>query len=475
MRLQRTKALALATAIAGLAAVAMLGPAAPTAAAQTASASGCDGVSVTPSSRTVRRGGRVLLSGQACGASYAAGSRRENVRIKLRKGKRWKNVARAATDSSGEFEACVPVRVPSRTRIARLQASSSAGTRTVSVRVSPKKGSRKCGSSGGGGGGANTPSGSTPRGVPSGSSSSSPGGSSGGSGSYVPPSSPPGNPDCPLSQPGSTIGMTLPTSCTVVTSDTSSNPDPLPFWGKLDCANSSRHQQIGSGGDGHQTATGSSQANTSFRRLSVVDGDDAWGERCEMGYNWNKATDGGWGIMGPGPTVLYHEGQRRVTFMSIRLPGALDIDNGNWRTVMQMKQTQPYTDPTPAPMIELNARSGKWLLISDWNETWTTSAQTGTWTRFAFDITYSRDPDIGSIKVYVDKNGDGDAGDAGEQSPTFHLATLRAESGSGAGVIPLGGSIPSHLRAGIYQNPNYSCPGPTGCSVELDNVQVVRA
>ena len=51
----------------------------------------------------------------------------------------------------------------------------------------------------------------------------------------APPSS--GNPDCPLAQPELRhLGLTLPTSCTEVASDTASNPNPLPFWGKIDCA-----------------------------------------------------------------------------------------------------------------------------------------------------------------------------------------------------------------------------------------------
>ena len=35
--------------------------------------------------------------------------------------------------------------------------------------------------------------------------------------------------------------------------------------------------------------------------------------------------------------------------------------------------------------------------------------------------------------------------------------------------------MPSHLRAGIYQNESYACPrSGVGCSVDVDNVQVLR-
>jgi hypothetical protein len=87
---------------------------------------------------------------------------------------------------------------------------------------------------------------------------------------------------------------------------------------------------------------------------------------------------------------------------------------------------------------------------------------------------------LGRIKVYVDLNGDGDFGDAHEVSPTFHVATLRAEAARVPGGTYCdfpspwapGQSIRSHLRAGIYQNPDHSCP--SGCSVDVDSFQVVK-
>ena len=110
---------------------------------------------------------------------------------------------------------------------------------------------------------------------------------------------------------------------------------------------------------------------------------------------------------------------------------------------------------------------------SNWEEQWDTPASQNTWTRFAFDITYSPNPSVGNFKVYVDLNGDSDFSDANEQSPRIFKDTLRVEEGQGnpEGSAP-GQSIPSTLRAGIYQNQNYSCP--SGCSVDIDNVQVVK-
>jgi hypothetical protein len=54
--------------------------------------------------------------------------------------------------------------------------------------------------------------------------------------------------------------------------------------------------------------------------------------------------------------------------------------------------------------------------------------------------------------------------------------TLKREiRGGGRDGIAPGKSIPSHLRAGLYHDEGYSCPESSGgCSVDVDNVQVVR-
>ena len=151
---------------------------------------------MTPASRTVRRGGRVLLQGESCGAgaSSAGGG---SVQVKLRKNKRWATVAKAKTDSSGAFSVCAKVSVPRGAKVARLRATANGATGTTTVRVG-KKG----------------PSGCEERARTT-------------STSRRPPRQ--GNPNCPLTQPRSEIGTTLPAACTVIGSETASNPDPLPF------------------------------------------------------------------------------------------------------------------------------------------------------------------------------------------------------------------------------------------------------
>jgi Polysaccharide lyase len=269
------------------------------------------------------------------------------------------------------------------------------------------------------------------------------------------------NPDCNLHSRADEA-LTLP-GCQVIASDTAAKADPTAFWGRIDCAAEDRHSRRERGGDSAPRGDGKPQGNRAFRRMRVLDGDDVSGERCELGLNDSEE----------GPTVFFEEGDRRITFASIRLPPASDLSDPNWRVAMQMKQAQPYNNADPASIFELQERAGSWILISDWHDLWTAPARAGEWTRFAFDVTYSRDPEGGRVNVYADLNGDGDAGDSGERSGTIRAATLREETDGEQTAVDPGDSIPSHLRAGIYQNPIFRCPAPSGCWVDVDNVQVL--
>jgi hypothetical protein len=266
-------------------------------------------------------------------------------------------------------------------------------------------------------------------------------------------------------------------NCTLLKADNASAADPEPLWGNIECEVDSRHQQVTTGGDTHATGDGAAQGNTAFRRMTAIDGDDFSGERCELGINEHRT--------GFTPTFqLYREGERRVTFMSMRLPSNFPLSTTDWQVVMQMKQTQPADNGNGTPVVELSASQGHWrlaqsgspLLTSTGRLLWDTPAANGIWTRFAFDVTYSQYDTQGSIKAYVDLNNDGDALDTGEQSPTFTTYTLKREIAAAQSPDndPLveGDSVPSHLRTGIYHNPVISCPAPSGCSTEVDNVQV---
>jgi Polysaccharide lyase len=276
-----------------------------------------------------------------------------------------------------------------------------------------------------------------------------------------------------LDGPPGDIGMAL-NGCRLIASDTASRVDPRSFWGQIECGaywnaqDASRALDLSGDGDPHITGTGAPQDNTNYRRLTVLDGDDYSGERCELGKNDHLE----------GPTDFYHEGQRRVTYISLRLPSNLPLDTNDFQTVMQMKQAEPSDAGGGVPILFMGAYQNKWHIESAdaENGLWTFPARSDVWTRFAFDVNYSQDPNKGWLQVSADLNGDGNFNDAGERSPVIHAATLKTETvgpnGSSDGLSP-GDPIPSHLRTGVYHDPSIPCPAPTGCSIEVDNVQVL--
>jgi hypothetical protein len=257
----------------------------------------------------------------------------------------------------------------------------------------------------------------------------------------------------------------------LIAADTGADVDPLPFWGAIDCESRDRHRVVETGGDTHPTITGEPQGDSAFRRLTVIDGDEFWGERCELGFN-NRG----------GPTAFYREGKRRITAISVRLTPTFPIAARRFQVVTQMKQTQPAASGGGTPALELQVWRGRWRLIrarhrglsSMSSQLWWAPAREGVWTRFVFDVRYSKRPNKGIIQLSADLNGDGDFDDGKERSPRMRTFTLKTEVRGGFpdGLRP-GRPVPSHLRAGVYHDPEIACPGPVGCSVDIDNVQVL--
>ena len=241
-------------------------------------------------------------------------------------------------------------------------------------------------------------------------------------------------------------------------------------WGSVDCERLARVRQRGTGGDPHLRADGEPQGADGFRRLRVRDGDDFYGERCELGRNDHRDS----------PVALYREGERLITFASFRLHAGFPVHRDSWQAVMQMKQSQPSNAGGGTPVLALHAADGRWRLQHTGRvgpefrhgPIWSAPARTATWVRFAFDVVYSVDPSVGSVQIRADLNGDGDVLDDGEVSRRFHLQTLKRETaGSSSDGLSRGDPIPSHLRVGIYHDDSYRCRRYR-CSIDIDNVGV---
>ena len=250
------------------------------------------------------------------------------------------------------------------------------------------------------------------------------------------------------------------TGCRIINSDSSAKLNPAKLWGRVDCAASSRAKRLKALRGPGRSATG----NGRYRQLTVMDGDNISGERCELGLNdWRGKT-----------FAKFRQGEHRVTFASFRFPKDFPLHEPMWQTVLQMKQAEPSLYQGLGPILEVDADHGRLRLIHDWTQRWSTPIVKDRWIRIALDVRYSQSHRGGSVRMYVDRNGDGDARDKHERSKRFHVSTLKRElPGETIARLPVGTSIPSHLRIGIYHDPNYACPAPKGCPIQVDNVRVV--
>jgi hypothetical protein len=255
--------------------------------------------------------------------------------------------------------------------------------------------------------------------------------------------------------------------------DTAAAQNPLALWGAIDCEQRSRHTWVPQGGDPAPKANGDPQGDAAFRRLTVFDGDDFYGERCELGRNDHRYS----------PVAVYGEGDHLVTWISLRLPPNYPLQTPNWQGGVQFKQAQPADNGGGTPPLSLSAFGGRWILYHSApgfttvdRPVWSVPASPGRWTRFAIDVLYSANPALGRIEVLVDLNGDGDFYDDDERSGQLRLNALKRETrGSDDDGYSEGDPLVSHLRAGLYHDPVIGCPAPAGCSIEIDNVQIVRA
>lgn len=221
--------------------------------------------------------------------------------------------------------------------------------------------------------------------------------------------------------------------------DGTGNPEDL--WGNIECAADSRVT-----------------TQDGYRTITVLDGDDFYGERCELGRNDHR-----YGLASPGDHsgtfMLYKEGEHKITSYDMCLSPTFPVSGGSWQVVMQMKQTQPHPDAGSTPIIALEVRSGHWLVANHGNDKWVGPVATpGACVHISFDVVYSVDASTGRLQATI----------AGTTSPLFTMQTLVPATVTDSG-IPAGSGIPGHLRLGIYHD-----TARPGSSLNVDNVRVAR-
>jgi hypothetical protein len=171
-------------------------------------------------------------------------------------------------------------------------------------------------------------------------------------------------------------------------------------------------------------------SNLPYRQLTVVSGDEAWGNRDALGYNRNNS-----------PVALWHEGEYRMLHTWLRL-GQIN-QTSNWRELFEIKQAQPYPSGMSTDdgvMFEVQQRSGNLVFMSHWHDLWTVPVTAGSWLPISVEGMWSADPAKGWLRFRV----------GNQVSGKFTGANLLRNTQTGE-------TVPSFLEMGPYQSS--SLPG----------------
>ena len=172
-------------------------------------------------------------------------------------------------------------------------------------------------------------------------------------------------------------------------------------------------------------------------RIEVRDGDDSYGERCELGQG-NPTRDG---------FPVHQEGQERWISYQVRLPDEYPVNTPEWNNIFQLKGAG-----NGGPPVNMAVRDGRFLLLNSpensstccERELWSGSATRNRWVKFTLHVKFSPDPNVGYVELYGDLDGSGQKLLMSKKN-TY---TMKRDAS--------GRTVPSHSRIGLYRNPTIS-------------------
>jgi hypothetical protein len=196
-------------------------------------------------------------------------------------------------------------------------------------------------------------------------------------------------------------------------------------WANYSCQDGSRVKETGSvvaqGGQAYE--------------IEVRDGDDAYGERCELGQG--NPTRAGF--------PLYHPGDERWISWQMLLPDDYPIDTPTWNNFMQLKQLGDLGTPA----VSMEVQDGNFIFMnSDTNHTssgknwwWQGKATRNRWVKFTLHVKFSSDPNVGFVEIYGDLDGQG----MRQLMARTYMHTMK--------VNEAGQTVDSQSRIGLYRDP----------------------
>jgi hypothetical protein len=176
-------------------------------------------------------------------------------------------------------------------------------------------------------------------------------------------------------------------------------------------------------------------------RSRVVDGDECYGERSEVGQgNPTRSSFS---------DRLFREGEERWISWQMRLGANFPVNARSWQVVAQWKQLGALG----VPVLSMEARSGRWQFHANPADPNATSgyktfalgpAAVERWTRFSLRVKFSPDATVGFIELHGDL---ADGKGMRQLIARTHTATMKINGGQ---------TINSHARLGIYRDPAIS-------------------
>jgi hypothetical protein len=198
----------------------------------------------------------------------------------------------------------------------------------------------------------------------------------------------------------------------------------LQEWANFSCADPGRVKQV---------SDPVAQGGSAYR-VDLHDGDDSFGERCELGMG---------SPMRAGFPV-FKEGDERWIAYQVYIPAGFPSDGNRYVDITQFKQVNDLC----APALSLHVENGEMLLFHSADNrsscggrpVWRAPVAYGRWIKLLFHVEWSSDPARGSVELF----GDIDGGGLEELLPRSPMFTMKMD--------PAGNTLPVGARIGIYRD-----------------------
>src|SRR4051794_9349845 len=195
-------------------------------------------------------------------------------------------------------------------------------------------------------------------------------------------------------------------------------------WANFSCASPDRVSEVSD-----PVAQGSSAY-----RVDLHDGDDSFGERCELGMS--APTKPGF--------PLFSEGDERWIGYQVYIPAGFPSDGSRYVDITQFKQVNDLC----APALSVHVENGELLLFHSADNRsscggeplWRGPMAYGRWVKLLFHVQWSSDPSQGSVELL----GDLDGGGLKQLLPPTRMFTMKMD--------PVGATLPVGTRLGIYRD-----------------------